>query len=58
VPVFPNTSTPNQPGSKLQIAWIKRFADNDGRYTQFVNTAGITAERNAGRLSDGRIESF
>jgi dienelactone hydrolase len=55
---FPNSSTPNQPTSKFQIAWIKRFADNDGRYTQFVNSAAITAERNAGRLSDARIESF
>ena len=55
---FPNSSTPNQPTSKFQIAWIKRFADNDVRYTQFVNTAAITAERNAGRLSDARIESF
>ena len=55
---FPNSSAPNQPTSKLQIAWIKRFADNDARYTQFVNSAGITAERNAGRLSDARIESF
>jgi hypothetical protein len=55
---FPNSSAPNQPASKFQIAWIKRFADNDARYTQFVNSAGITAERNAGRLSDARIESF
>jgi triacylglycerol lipase len=55
---FPNANTPNQPTSKFQIAWVKRFADGDTRYTQFVNTAGITAERNNGRLSDARLESF
>lgn len=55
---FVSESTPNQPASKFQIAWIKRFADNDARYTQFVNSAGVAVERNNGRLSDGRLESF
>jgi len=55
---FPQDSPASQPASKFQIAWIKRFADNDARYTQFVNTAAVTAERNAGRLSSFRIESF
>lgn len=48
---FPTGSSPHQPTSKLQIAWIKRFADNDTRYEQFISQAGLTAERNAGRLS-------
>lgn len=35
---FPIASTPNQPGSKYQISWIKRFADNDARYAPFLVT--------------------
>ncbi len=35
---FPTASTPNQPGSKYQIAWVKRFADGDTRYNQFLVT--------------------
>ncbi len=54
---FPTGSSPHQPTSKLQIAWIKRFADNDTRYEQFVNAAGLQAEANAGRLSFALRES-
>jgi triacylglycerol lipase len=55
---FPTTATPNQPGSKFQIAWIKRFADNDLRYQQFVNAAGVQAERAAGRLNNSATEGL
>lgn len=54
---FPINTANSQPASKLQIAWIKRFADNDARYDQFLNTAGLQLERNNGRLSDARRES-
>lgn len=55
---FPQEAAPNQPASKFQIAWIKRFADNDARYTQFVNTDGVAVETGNGRLSNALIESF
>lgn len=42
---FPIASTPNQPGSKYQISWIKRFADNDARYSPFL-------------VTDSRLSSF
>jgi dienelactone hydrolase len=48
---FPTGSTPHQPTSKLQIAWIKRFADGDTRYEQFISAAGLNAELSAGRLN-------
>jgi len=48
---FPTGSTAHQPSSKLHIAWIKRFADGDTRYQQFVNAAGLNSELAAGRLS-------
>ncbi|WP_397534652.1 alpha/beta hydrolase family protein [Roseateles sp.] len=35
---FPTTSTPNQPASGYQIAWSKRFADQDVRYSPFLVT--------------------
>jgi triacylglycerol lipase len=35
---FPQANPANQPSSKYQIAWIKRFADNDTRYNQFLVT--------------------
>lgn len=34
---FVQESPPNQPGSYVQIAWIKRFADGDTRFSQFLN---------------------
>ncbi len=34
----PTANPAYQPGSKYQIAWIKRFADNDSRYSQFLVT--------------------
>ncbi len=33
---FPTSSTPNQPASTYQIAWAKRFADQDTRYSPFL----------------------
>lgn len=33
---FPTSATPNQPTSTYQIAWIKRFADQDRRYSPFL----------------------
>jgi dienelactone hydrolase len=41
----PIASTPNQPGSKYQISWVKRFADNDARYSPFL-------------VTDSRLSSF
>jgi len=35
---FPGDNPANQPASKYQIAWVKRFADNDTRYSQFLVT--------------------
>lgn len=35
---FPTASTPNQPASGYQIAWVKRFADQDRRYSPFLVT--------------------
>jgi dienelactone hydrolase len=35
---FPGDNPANQPASKYQIAWMKRFADNDTRYSQFLVT--------------------
>lgn len=32
---FPNTAS--QPASYTQVAWMKRFADDDTRYSQFLN---------------------
>lgn len=40
---FPNTAS--QPASYTQVAWIKRFADGDARYSQFLN-------------GDSRFETF
>jgi triacylglycerol lipase len=54
---FPTSATPNQPASKFQIAWIKRFADNDVRYQPFVNVAALRAEGAAGRVSIAATES-
>jgi triacylglycerol lipase len=33
---FPQDNPANQPASYVQIAWIKRFVDNDTRYSQFL----------------------
>lgn len=55
---FPTAATPNQPASKFQIAWAKRFADNDTRYEPFVNFPAIQAEVNAGRVSIGATEGL
>jgi triacylglycerol lipase len=55
---YTSAATPNQPGSKFQIAWVKRFADNDQRYSQFINAAGVQAERDRGRLSNSGSESL
>jgi triacylglycerol lipase len=55
---FPTTATPNQPASKFQIAWLKRFADNDARYEQFVNFPALQAEVGAGRVSLGATEGI
>lgn len=54
---FPTDAEKSQPASKLQIAWVKRFADNDTRYEQFLSTAGIQVDLANGRLSDSRRES-
>jgi triacylglycerol lipase len=54
---FPTTATANQPASKLQIAWVKRFADGDTRYDQFLSASGIQAEVTNGRLSRAERES-
>jgi dienelactone hydrolase len=54
---FPTGSSPHQPTSKLQIAWIKRFADTDTRYEQFISAAGVQTEITAGRLSTTLRES-
>jgi len=35
---FPQDNPANQPASKYQIAWFKRFADGDTRYSQFLVT--------------------
>ncbi len=42
---FPTASTPNQPASSYQIAWAKRFADGDTRYSPFL-------------VTDSRLSSF
>jgi dienelactone hydrolase len=55
---FPTTATPNQPASKFQIAWTKRFADNDRRYEPFVNVPAVQSELAAGRLSSFAVESL
>jgi hypothetical protein len=55
---FPTTATPNQPASKFQIAWIKRFADNDTRFEPFVSFPALQAEFNAGRVNLGATESL
>jgi triacylglycerol lipase len=55
---FPTAATPNQPASKFQIAWIKRFADNDARYQPFVNITALRAEAAAGRLSVAATEGL
>lgn len=55
---FPTAATPNQPASKFQIAWTKRFADNDTRYQPFVNFPALQAEVAAGRLSSGATEGL
>jgi dienelactone hydrolase len=55
---FPSAAVPNQPASKFQIAWAKRFADDDVRYQPFVNTAAVQAELAAGRLSLFATESL
>lgn len=34
---FVQDNPANQPGSYVQISWIKRFADGDARYSQFLN---------------------
>lgn len=34
---FVEENPPNQPGSYVQISWIKRFADGDTRFSQFLN---------------------
>jgi pimeloyl-ACP methyl ester carboxylesterase len=55
---FPTANTPNAVFSRLNIAWAKRFVDNDTRYTQFINAAGLQAEVNARRLTQGPVESI
>jgi dienelactone hydrolase len=35
---FPQDNPANQPASKYQIAWLKRFVDGDTRYNQFLVT--------------------
>lgn len=35
---FVQENPADQPSSMLQISWIKRFADGDTRYSQFLNT--------------------
>lgn len=55
---FPTTATPNQPASKFQIAWVKRFADNDVRFGPLVNFPALQAEVNAGRVNLGATESL
>jgi dienelactone hydrolase len=55
---FPTSNPPNAVASKLNIAFAKRFVDNDTRYTQFINAAGIQAEVTARRLSQGQVESI
>jgi predicted dienelactone hydrolase len=47
----PNSS--NTPIAKYSIAWLKRFVDNDTRYTQFLCPAPSTGL--SGGLSDARI---
>jgi dienelactone hydrolase len=34
---FPGDNPANQPASYVQISWLKRFADGDTRYSQFLN---------------------
>jgi dienelactone hydrolase len=34
---FVQNNPANQPASYVQIAWVKRFADGDTRYSQFLN---------------------
>jgi dienelactone hydrolase len=55
---FPTSATPNQPASKFQIAWIKRFADNDTRFQPFVNFPALQAEVAAGRVAIGASEGL
>jgi len=55
---FPTLATPVQPASKFQIAWVKRFADNDTRFQPFVNFPALQAEFNAGRVNQGATESL
>jgi predicted dienelactone hydrolase len=41
---FPQDNPANQPASKYQIAWMKRWVDGDTRYSQFlVNDAVAVA---------------
>jgi triacylglycerol lipase len=54
---FPRNTGTSQPASKLQIAWIKRFADNDTRYEQFLSVTGIQVDLANGRLSDSLREA-
>jgi triacylglycerol lipase len=55
---FPTQNTPIAVFSRLNIAWAKRFVDNDTRYTQFINAAALQGEVNAGRLNRGSVESI
>lgn len=54
---FPRDAATSQPASKLQIAWVKRFADNDTRYEQFLSATGIQVDLANGRLSNSQRES-
>jgi dienelactone hydrolase len=41
---FPQENPADQPSSKYQIAWMKRFADNDTRYSQFLDTDALLSD--------------
>jgi dienelactone hydrolase len=54
---FPTANTPNAVFSRLNIAFAKRFVDNDTRYTQFINAGALQGEVAGRRLSQGQVES-
>ncbi len=41
---FPQENPADQPSSKYQIAWFKRFGDSDTRYTQFLDTDSLLSD--------------
>jgi len=53
---FSQAAPPNQPTNKFLLSWIKRFADNDLRYEQFITAAAVQVEVANASLSQTRRE--